>query len=103
MRARAAGYAGDGQCDLATRYALMGRWARPEAKARAGGCAWGWRYVWAGGCAGDSGRREWKWNKKAERKAMISYQNSRNYLSSDSPTCDDLPEPPLRQVPSSNN
>jgi hypothetical protein len=33
-----------------------------------------------------------KWNIKAERKAMISYQIIRNYLSSYSPTYEYLPE-----------
>ncbi len=98
MRARAAGYAGDGRCDLA------GGWAR------AGRCIWAAEYigageyaragvlVWADGCAWESGRRQG--DQRAEGKAMISCQNSRNYIFSGSPTSDDLLEPPLRQIPS---
>ena len=86
VRARAAGYAGDGRCDLAGRCIWAGEYARAGV------------LVWADGCAWDSGRRER--DQKAEGKAKIPSQNSRNYISSGSPTSDDLFEPPLRQVPS---
>ena len=98
MRARAAGYAGDGRCDLAGGWARAGRRIWAAEYIGAGEYARAGVLVWADGCAWDSGRRER--DQKAEGKAKIPYQNSRNYISSGSPTSDDLFEPPLRQVPS---